>query len=125
MSLLEFLRKSDDGNQGKIVQWLQRKHHAEVVREGYEWYKTHLPTGTRPNAQSTWYGKMRQQMKDTGEAGQVSLRDYLAHVEQVEFTVPHLETFARDYETKGEKAVCCNMRSRVNDLFYGQWLALH
>ncbi|CAK0789070.1 unnamed protein product, partial [Prorocentrum cordatum] len=139
MSLLEFLRKSDDGNQGKIVQWLQRKHRAEVVREGYEWYKTHLPTGTagrgrlderkprppHPNAQSTWCGKMRQQMKDTGEAGQVSLRDYLAHVGQVEFTVPHLETFARDYETKGEKAVCCNMRSRLNDLFYGQWLVLH
>ena len=125
MPLLEFLRKSDDGNKGNIVQWLVRKHHAEVERQGYEWYKTHLPPGKRPNVLKTWIEKVKKRQKDAGEAGKVSLQDYLARVENVEFTVPDLETFARKYETQGEKAVCCNMRSRLNDLFYGQWLVLN
>ena len=36
-----------------------------------------------------------------------------------------MEEFAQGYEMKGEKLVCCSMRSRMSDEFYGQWLFLH
>lgn len=36
-----------------------------------------------------------------------------------------LEVFAQRYAMRGEKLVCCEMRSRLSDEFYGQWLVLN
>ena len=36
-----------------------------------------------------------------------------------------LEDFANTCGMRGEKLICCDMRSRFNDVFYGQWLILH
>ena len=36
-----------------------------------------------------------------------------------------LEAFARDYRTRGEKLVAADTVWRLNDRYYGEWLALH
>ncbi|CAE8671044.1 unnamed protein product, partial [Polarella glacialis] len=36
-----------------------------------------------------------------------------------------LAAFANTYKMQGEKIVACDMVSRMNDKYYGQWLALH
>ena len=39
MCLLEFLRKTDDSNEGKIVQWLQHKYASEVEQDAFQLYQ--------------------------------------------------------------------------------------
>lgn len=125
MSFLEYLRKTDNESKGVIVQWLRRKHHETVEREGYELYKASAPEGSRIRAFRTWQDNVLKKRKARGEGSAMDLRRYLVEVERLNITAPDLETFARDYKTKGEKAVCCAMRSRLSDEFYGQWMVLH
>ena len=43
---------------------------------------------------------------------------------EADFEVKSLNAFAQEYETRGEKIVSADTVSRMNDKFYGQWLAL-
>ena len=69
MSLIDFLRKSNDA--GEIIQYLKKLHAKQ------------------------------------GEAGR------------------SLEEFARSYRPQGEKLIAASTVSRLRDLYYGQWMALH
>ena len=119
MSLLEFLRKTDDRNEGGIVQWLVRKHQAEVAKEGYRSFRANGGTV----GQATWLRKVNAAKREHDQ--NMTLRDYLIEREGVSISVPDLASFANNYQMQGEKSVCCYMRSRLNDLYYGQWMVMH
>eukprot|EP00973_Karenia_brevis_P046357 6428232-Karenia_brevis.AAC.1 len=58
----------------------------------------------------------------------LQLNDFLAsRIDLVghQFQPLSLEEYAKQYVTRGEKAVACLMHSRLSDTFYGQWLLLH
>ena len=122
MSLLEYLRKTDSKYSGVIVQWVRRKHSQMVAQEGYELYKR---TCKRPRSFTHWRQEMTKKKKQDKDHADMGWREYFREVEGLPVTVPDIEAFAREYQCKGEKAVCCAMRSRLSDEFYGQWMVLH
>ena len=43
----------------------------------------------------------------------------------VTWSTPTLDTFANEYNMRGEKIVAVDTVYRLNDKYFGQWLALH
>ena len=74
----------------------------------------------------TWRGAdmtLLEYLRKTNDAGEP-----LRHIKEAfkaQTAVTDLYEFARDYSPKGEKLVAAETFWRMNDKFYGQWLALH
>eukprot|EP00973_Karenia_brevis_P056241 7821311-Karenia_brevis.AAC.1 len=132
MCLLEFLRKSGDDGQGSIVQWLTRKHKQHVWSTAYAAYL--LGQRRRHWAQTTFrlnIGKgLRAYNSERAAAGAAAV-DLVPYIKSRTdlvgsgLALVDLETYAREYEMQGEKAIACVMLSRFSDEYYGQWLVLN
>lgn len=122
MSLLEFLRKSNDS--GKIMRYIKEqymqhcKHEIlqEYIAQGQEQKAAYKMTENLLKA-------YRLQLKDADGSEANELEDFVNSRLGIE--LPGLNAFANVYQTKGEKLVAAGTYSMFNDRYYGQWTVLH
>ena len=133
MSLLEFMRKSTDT--GDIIPWVKTKYQAEVKKEAIRISKRlggnltmeKLEKACGPRKFSEFV-----QMHNTKD-----YRCFVADELRRNFEangvmrwsgvwqVTSLEEFANDIRCNGEKIVGVETVYRLNDKYFGQWLAMH
>jgi len=124
MSLLDFLRKSCDGGRTDIAPWLKSKHAEHIFSTAYAFHKR--------KGGSLSYTKFCKELKDARKEDpseppleEMATALMAAEGAAAEELPQSLHKFVQDYKVHGEKLVCCEMRSRASDEFYGQWLVLH
>ena len=120
MSLLEFLRKSNDS--GNIARHIKEKHlqHASQVIQGALMARGISEKSAKKQCTDLIRGYKRR--SQDGENVD-SLADHVRDECPVE--IPELETFANSYTPQAEKLVAAGTYSMLNDRYYGQWLVLH
>ena len=121
MTLLEFLRKSN--RDGAILKHIQIKHEQNLWQEVEKVLK-------RDNRQLKRLKQaFAEERKSRGGRGRLEpplfefLEANMEGFEGVAFT--SMAEFAVGYRCQGEKAVAAMMHSRLNDLFYWEWLLLN
>lgn len=121
MTLLEFLRKSND--EGEIHNHIRRKHRENLWKEA-------AAAAEDRSHQKDFLKELNETFKEENRARKsqsrkpLELFDFLFHNEAIPVITP-LEEFAIEYKCQGEKAIATMTNSRLNDKFYGQWLVLH
>ncbi|CAK0887260.1 unnamed protein product, partial [Prorocentrum cordatum] len=136
MPLLEFLRKT--GDDGQIVHWIQKPWREEVLVVAFAAY---VKEGGKLPFQKFRVGATKKEFKAFAGREEQVADDFRAfakwHVEEKlnaemsgQMQIDHLEVasladFANDYPMNGEKIVAVDHVYRLNDKFFGQWLALH
>ena len=126
MPLLEWLRKVNVQT-GDINRWVKERH------------RDHLCIAAHDAQQRAGHSKNPRQVREQLLAGfkrrpkeeaKMSFATFVRGVchavaGNADRHVPELESFANDCEMRGEKLIAAETVSRLNDRYYGQWLALH
>ena len=76
--------------------------------------------------EATWRGNdmpMLEFLRKSNENGDII--DWLVKKHRCTDTTATLIQFAREYQTRGEKVIAAEMYWRMNDKYFGQWLALN
>ena len=122
MPLIEFLRKSNAD--GHVIHYIQEAHKRRVMEQVQAKMGEDDRTFARRRKQLlSAFHNHKKECKRRGDQPS-GLAEFLEDEAGVDGLTP-LESFANDYETRGEKLVAATMHSMLNDKYYGQWLALH
>ena len=120
MSLLEFLRKTND--EGEILRHIRQKHEHRLWTEAREAFRDEDNVEQLVKQLRQTFKEENQERKRQNEEP-LSLFDFLYNDESFPVVTPLIQ-FASAFKTQGEKAIAAMMNSRLNDKFYGQWLVL-
>ena len=125
MPLLEWLRKVN--KEGKINRWLHAKHRDHVCVTAHNVAKE---SGSEKNLRQVREELVKAFKQRPKAAAKMSFaafaKDMVKDVApNAVAAFPELEEFANTYSTHGEKLIAAETVSRLNDKYYGQWLALH
>jgi len=121
MSLLEFLRKTND--EGEILHHIRQKHERHLWVEAREAFRDEDNVEQLVRQLRQTFQEENQERKRQNQEP-VSLFDFLYNDESFPVVTPLIQ-FASAFKPQGEKAIAAMMNSRLNDKFYGQWLVLH
>ena len=133
MSLLEWLRKSNDA--GQIAGWLRARHKEAILSAAYDRHCASASPAEQ-QAEACFQQQLREAWKAYKAAPHAPCRP-LSFVDWVrgealssaapplEADFPDLVGFACDYRPAGEKVVAVETVYELNDRYYGQWAAMH